>query len=36
MKPGIAIREAGFISTRIFINVYKTQCFRYFAGFEFS
>ncbi len=36
MKLGIVIREADFISSRIFINVYKPQCFQYFAGFEVS
>lgn len=33
---GIIIREAGFISLQIFINVYKAQCFQYLAGFEVS
>lgn len=32
MKLGIVIREAGFISSRIFINVYKTQCFQMLCG----
>lgn len=36
MKLGIVIREAGFISSRIFINGYKTQCFQYLVGFEVS
>lgn len=31
MKLGIIIRDAGFISPRIFINVYETQCFQRFA-----
>lgn len=36
MKLGIVIREAGFIYPQIFINVHKTQCFLYLAGFEVS
>lgn len=36
MKLGIVIREAGFISPQVFINVYKIQCFLYLAGFEVS
>ncbi len=36
MKLGIVIREAGFIFSRSFINVYKTQCFQCFVGFEVS
>lgn len=36
MKLGIVIRGAGFISPRIFINIYKTQCVQCFAGFETS
>ncbi len=36
MKLGIVMREADFISSRIFINAYKTQCFQYLVGFEVS
>lgn len=36
MKLGIVIREAGFISPQIFINIYKTQCFQCVAEFEVS
>lgn len=34
MKLGTVIREADFISSRIFINVYKPQCLQCFAVFE--
>lgn len=36
MKLGIVIREVGFISSRVFINVYKAQCFQCLAGFGVS
>lgn len=35
MKLNIVIREAGFISSRIFINVYKTQWLQGFTDLKF-
>lgn len=34
MKLGIVIRKPIFISLRIFMNVYRTQCFQAFVRLE--